>query len=569
MIRNYKIENLIGEGGMGVVYRATDTTLERTVAVKILHNHLVKDPVFYERFRNEAILLARLNHPNVTTLYNFSTDQEQSFMVMEYVEGLTLEQFLKKEKVLSADSLIQIILSAAKGLQHAHDRGILHRDIKPANIMISHKGEIKLMDFGIAKLKGSTSLTRVGSIIGTLEYMAPELLSGSAPSVASDLYAMGVVMYELLTGRLPFEGNTEASLISNILHHKPLPLRTYTTGTPKELEIILENLLRKKPERRIGSAGELQELLTRVPVSRPVAESWKTLVYKKITPLLGKASQGLRPGLKSLVKHVNTQEGYIIGGSFLIALLILLVGTRLFSSGEGGIAETEYFRSEPVSNEPVPPITAPAEEKQIEFSPAAASRLPANKEIKQITLLPEEPAKNKSVAPKNRESTPAENSPVTREEDKKQPETGEKKEESGHITNNDEIKKVVTEQKVVLQNVSVHLVLDETLSSDDPQPKGKSVAFKVSQDVYVQGIKVIAAGSSATGSVLKARSSGSGKSFLEIRPETVRAINGEMLRLKSPPLGRSGSTTEPVIFSKGIRISPDPQIINTTLKLSN
>src|SRR5690606_38584918 len=111
-----------GEGGMGVVYKATDQTLERTVAIKILHNHLVKDPVFYERFRNEAILLARLNHPNVTTLYNFSTEREQSFMVMEYVEGVTLEQLLKKEKVLSAEAVVRIISAAAKGLQHAHDK---------------------------------------------------------------------------------------------------------------------------------------------------------------------------------------------------------------------------------------------------------------------------------------------------------------------------------------------------------------------------------------------------------------------------------------------------------------
>lgn len=562
MIRNYHIENLIGEGGMGVVYKATDQTLERTVAIKILHNHLVRDPVFYERFRNEAILLARLNHPNVTTLYNFSTEREQSFMVMEYVEGVTLEQLLKKEKVLSAEAVVRIISAAAKGLQHAHDKGIFHRDIKPSNIMISEKGEVKLMDFGIAKLKGSTSLTRVGSIIGTLEYMAPELLSGSTPSVASDLYAMGIVMYELLTGKLPFEGHTEASLIHRIIHQKPLPLRTYTTGVPRELESILESLLRKNPERRIGSALELKQLLEKVPLARAVEKAPVQKIYLKTVETARKVSKTVLQHGRTLPRWLNTPEGYIMAGGLLIASLILILGLRSFEEE----SQTSLAESAPTEQVPLSGMTteSPSESFPVEpsRSPVEASKPAENTRESSPQKKAEVVKEEKTRAEKVQEPPP---SPKVQEE--KQPETEEKKEDHTYIPAEIEVKEKALEKTVFLENMNVALVLDETVSSDDPATKGRVISFKVFQDVFAGGVKVVSAGSTGSGRVLKARSSGSGKSFLEIRPETVRAVNGETLKLKSPPLGRSGSTTDPVIFSKGTRISPDPRIVNKSIKL--
>lgn len=563
MISNYKIENLIGEGGMGVVYKATDKILERTVAIKILHNHLVKDRVFYERFRNEAILLARVNHPNVTTLYNFSTDREQSFMVMEYVEGITLEQLLKKEKVLSAEAMVRIISAAARGLQHAHEKGILHRDIKPSNIMISEKGEVKLMDFGIAKLKGSTSLTRVGSIIGTLEYMAPELLSGSTPSVTSDLYAMGVVMYELLTGKLPFEGHTEASLIHNIIHQKPLPLRTYTTGVPRELENILESLLRKKPERRIGSSLELEVMLEKVPLTRMVKVTPAKKIYLKTADSARKVSQTVLKHGRTLPRWLNTPEGYIMAGGLLIAALILILGLRSFEEESlPPLAESAPTEQRPVTGETAEPL--------LKSFPDPSS--PVVEQAKPPENTPESPPPKKTEAPKVKaekvQDKKGNNPPPSfKEQEEKQPETEEKKEEHTHTPTVIEEKEKVSEKTVFLENIHVSLVLDETISSDDPVTKGQVISFKVSHDVFVRGVKVVSAGAQGSGRILKIRSSGSGKSFLEIRPESLRAVNGEILKLKSLPLGRSGSTTEPVIFSKGTRISPDPRISNKSIKL--
>lgn len=570
-LRNYTIQNRIGEGGMGVVYKASDTVLERIVAIKVLHNHLVKDSIFYDRFRNEAVLLARLNHPNVTTLYNFFSEEDQSFMVMEYVEGITLEQLLKQEKVLARETVVRIISAAANGLQHAHERGIFHRDIKPSNIMLSEKGEVKLMDFGIARMKGAASLTRTGSIIGTLEYMAPELLSGAAPSVHSDLYAMGVVMYELITGKLPFEGNTEASLIHNILHHRPLPVRTYTTGIPKELESILDRLLKKKPEHRISSAKELNALLQKVPSPPRDTDHFEKRVHRKAASAARNISRSFMGSVRILPRFLNSPEGYMMAGGLIIASLILIFGDRSFPLPEAekrvpAVDSSSFI--EPRAE--VPQNGRKTEEPQAVLTPPPVT-------VKLRENLPDPPAKKKTAVPRPAEEKAGQKAElqktelqktepsVTSREPSEKPETGEKKEEVRYIPPPEEVK--VSEQKIFLENITVSLALDETVSSEDPALKGKSISFKVTQDVFSQGVKVVAAGATATGRILKVRSSRSGKSFLEIRPESVRAVNGDLLKLKSPPLGRSGSSTEPVIFSKGIRVSPDPRITNKSIKL--
>ena len=296
VIHNYRIEKLLGEGGMGVVYKGLDMTLQRPVAIKLLHSHLTRDSVFFDRFKNEAILLAHLSHPNVTTLYNFFSEGDQNYMVMEYVEGMTLEDYIEKHGSQPVEFVLKTMSAAADGLAHAHERGVLHRDIKPSNIMISKNGTVKIMDFGIAKMKGSTSMTRVGSVIGTLEYIAPELLSGKVPSPQSDLYAMGVVIYELLSGKLPFEGPTEASLINSIINQKPKSIKSLNPEVPKSLENILENLLHKNPEKRLASADELKLKLDQI------RQQW------------GKSAKvntfaGLDKILKSPFKSINVQKG--------------------------------------------------------------------------------------------------------------------------------------------------------------------------------------------------------------------------------------------------------------------
>ena len=360
-IQNYNVEELLGEGGMGTVYRATDTLLQRSVAVKILHPHLVRDTTFFERFRNEAILSAKLNHSNVAVLYNFLRDRNDNFMVMEFVDGVNLEKVLKQNGALPLESVLKIMMQTLDGLHHAHEKGILHRDIKPANLMLTKGGIVKLMDFGIARMVGSQRLTRADRIVGTLEYMAPELLDGSEPSVQSDLYAIGVLMYELLSGKMPFEASTDSTLITQILTKKPIPLRTRIGNLPKKVEEILDTLLQKKPERRFESAADLWQILsTLVAPGKVIPQSLQpkkvevnlnpTVAYTKAntnpTRLADHQQQqrktGSRPTVVQAVKsRMLSTEGMILGGAVLVAIMIVIGGVFFMSPGKPDKSEEE------------------------------------------------------------------------------------------------------------------------------------------------------------------------------------------------------------------------------------
>jgi len=205
-IGSYEITGLLGEGGIGQVYAAFDTVLEREVAIKSLRPELLHDNSFVERFRAEATSLARLNHPNITTLYSLLPEAGNLYMVMERVRGDTLDNLLaRRNAALSVTESLAIIAQAADGLDYAHSMGVIHRDIKPANLMITEGGVLKIMDFGIARVRGSQRLTRDGSIVGTLAYVSPEQLRGREGNERSDLYGLAIVLYELLSGSVPFD----------------------------------------------------------------------------------------------------------------------------------------------------------------------------------------------------------------------------------------------------------------------------------------------------------------------------------------------------------------------------
>ncbi|MCJ7578614.1 MAG: serine/threonine protein kinase, partial [candidate division Zixibacteria bacterium] len=219
-ISHYKILEKLGEGGMGVVYKAQDTKLDRIVALKFLPQHLTSDPVEKERFVHEAKAASALNHPNVTTIYEIDEFEGQMFIVMEYCEGKTLKQIIEKE-TLSVRKVLDIGIQICEGLVVAHEKGIVHRDIKSANIMLTPRGQVKIMDFGLAKLKGGTKLTQTRSTLGTAAYMSPEQAQGEEVDQRSDVFSFGVVLYELLTGRLPFEGEHQAAIIYSIINEEP------------------------------------------------------------------------------------------------------------------------------------------------------------------------------------------------------------------------------------------------------------------------------------------------------------------------------------------------------------
>ena len=257
IIQNYRIVNELGTGAMGAVYEAVDTFVERPVALKVLRAELAHQPELIERFRTEAITLARLNHPNVALLYNFFKEGEDYYMAMEFVRGQSLESIIRSSGRLQADYSARIMAQTLEGIAHAHSMGVLHRDIKPANILVTGDGRVKVTDFGIARVLGSSRMTRHGRIIGTLEYIAPERIRGDESDPRSDLYSAGVVLYEMLTGRLPFTGQTDFELIKAQLELEP-PALTEVLGRPgpAEWDAIIRKAMAKPADQRFQTAEE-------------------------------------------------------------------------------------------------------------------------------------------------------------------------------------------------------------------------------------------------------------------------------------------------------------------------
>ncbi len=274
-VSHYKILEELGRGGMGVVYRAEDTKLDRIVALKFLAPRAIGGEEDRARFLHEAKAEAALSHPNICTIYEVDEADGQPFIAMQYVEGQDLGELIGQGP-LKIDEAVDIALQAAAGLQEAHEKNIVHRDIKPANIMLSGKGRVKIMDFGLAKALGRTMLTRADSTLGTYAYMSPEQSRGEDVDSRTDIWSLGVVLYEMITGRLPFRGDYEQAVVYSILSEEPEPVTALRTGVPMELERIVSKCLRKDPGRRYQGMADLAADLRQVheaftPAGRTVA----------------------------------------------------------------------------------------------------------------------------------------------------------------------------------------------------------------------------------------------------------------------------------------------------------
>ena len=255
-IGKYVIEQLIGEGGMGLVYRATDTRLNRPVALKFLSAKYADDEQANERFIREARAAAALNHPNVVTVYEIIEYNNLSVIVMEYVEGETLRQRLNKGP-LEVTEVLDFTKQIVKGLSKAHKAGIIHRDLKPANIMVTKGGEIKILDFGLAKLREASLLTKEGTTMGTVAYMSPEQARGEETDERTDIWALGVITYEMLAGRRPFSGEFSDAVIYAILHEEPKPVTSHVSEVPTEVDSVVSRMLAKQPEERYTNLNEI------------------------------------------------------------------------------------------------------------------------------------------------------------------------------------------------------------------------------------------------------------------------------------------------------------------------
>lgn len=259
----YQIIKAIGEGGMANVYLAYDTILDRNVAVKVLRGDLAGDEKFVRRFQREALSASSLTHPNIVEVYDVGEDNGQYYIVMEYVEGRNLKDLVKKRGKLTISEVIDIMLQITDGMSVAHDSYIIHRDIKPQNIMILENGLVKIMDFGIAMAMNSTQLTQTNSVMGSVHYLPPEQANGKGATLQSDIYSMGIVMYELLTGSLPYRGDNAVEIALKHLK-EPLPsIRASLPNIPQSIENIIIRATAKNPKNRYSDAREMHnDLLT-------------------------------------------------------------------------------------------------------------------------------------------------------------------------------------------------------------------------------------------------------------------------------------------------------------------
>jgi serine/threonine protein kinase/Flp pilus assembly protein TadD len=263
-ISHYKILEQIGEGGMGVVYKAQDLKLDRRVAIKFLPQHLSTAAESKARFLQEARATAALNHPNILSVYEIDEQGGGMFMVMEYIEGVTLKKYISNLKSGAGIPVVQAIdwaTQIADGLKAAHEKDVVHRDIKPENVMLTSDGKLKIMDFGIAKLKSSSGLTKTGSSIGTLSYMSPEQAQGIAADPRSDIWSLGVVLYEMLTADLPFKAEHEAGLMYLIVNEAPPPTSAMDKKIPRQVDPVVMKMLAKERERRYESMAKVLEAL--------------------------------------------------------------------------------------------------------------------------------------------------------------------------------------------------------------------------------------------------------------------------------------------------------------------
>jgi eukaryotic-like serine/threonine-protein kinase len=265
----YEIDSVLGQGGMAKVFRGTDQVLGRTVAIKVLSPQFADDAQFVTRFRREAQSAAALNHPNIVGVFDTGSQGDVHFIVMEYVEGRTLRDVIRSDGPLHPQRAVEIADAVAKALESAHDAGMVHRDIKPGNIMLTSDGEVKVMDFGIARTSTGDTLTQTAAVLGTASYLSPEQAQGQPVDPRSDLYSLGCVLYEMVTGRPPFSGDSPVAIAYKHVKDDPAPPSQINADVPGDLEAVILKSMAKNPANRYQTAAELRQDLQRLMQGLP------------------------------------------------------------------------------------------------------------------------------------------------------------------------------------------------------------------------------------------------------------------------------------------------------------
>ncbi|MBK8519503.1 MAG: serine/threonine protein kinase [Chitinophagaceae bacterium] len=520
-IHSYEITEHLGKGGMGNVYKATDTMLGRDVALKMLHPQLTMEAQFLERFKKEARVLAQLLHPNIAVIYNFIEQGGNHFMVMEYVEGTNLDDLLKKHKTLPAEFVVPVFTQVLEGLKHAHKKNVFHRDIKPANMMLTHDDTVKLMDFGIAKVAGEQKMTQVNKIVGTVEFMAPELLQGKEASAASDIYAAGVTLYELLCGKLPFVADTDFNLMQAIMKEKVIHPAKCNASIPKALSDIIMKALDKNPAARFADAGAFQlALLAAFPNYRNInlaslnaaspayaQQAGPATRLEKITGtgMETRAEIWAKPisAFENSRQHVFKNKKIYLTALLLLLCLFITIAIVKNKKPEKELADTEEKKPDNtggvIAEIKVPEVVNP----------------PSNDEVVDRRVTVPEPGK------KDEEKTP----------DK----TKEKKEEikppgkMGFKADEEEKEKEEPAQKkdvFISSKVEIQLYLQNDLSNA-PERQDIPVTFSLKNNVVYRGVTIINEGAVAKGMIKL------GKVQTDVDIFNITAANGQQITIRA------------------------------------
>jgi eukaryotic-like serine/threonine-protein kinase len=385
-IGKYRVVDRIGRGGMGTVYRAVDETLHRDVAIKVLNAEL-NDPAVAKRFRAEAITVARLNHPGIATVYELFQHEGEWLMVMEFVRGETLEALVNRLGPLPVDRASELTMQALGALAHAHSMGVVHRDLKPANLMVTASGAVKIMDFGIARVAGAEHLTSAGFMMGTPAYMAPEQVLGGEIDARTDIYAMGVVLYHLITAKLPFKGETPMEMAQSRIQDEPTPVRTARHDLPAWLDHVLDIALSRDPARRFPSAPVFREAISRGLANLPIETPEPTAIHPELVataaprsmpivaaPEVPRATQPPASAMPTMISSGAAAtppaaggRGRLIAAAALVVLVALPALWLITRSRTGAPAEAEA----------APAAVLPADAGRALAQPAGAADAPA------------------------------------------------------------------------------------------------------------------------------------------------------------------------------------------------
>jgi TolB-like protein/tRNA A-37 threonylcarbamoyl transferase component Bud32/Tfp pilus assembly protein PilF len=349
----YQIIQELGRGGMGVVYKAHDSKLNRRVALKFLPQELTHIPELKERFMREAQAAAALDHPNICTVYEFDEAEEKTFISMAFIEGQSLKKKLE-QGLLGLDEAIRIAIQTAEGLQEAHKKGVVHRDIKSANILVDERGQTKIMDFGLARMTGTTLLTKEGMTMGTIAYMSPEQARGESVDFRTDIWSFGVVLYEIFSGELPFKGDHEQAVMYSLLNEKPKPVTALREEIPTPIEQVIDKAIEKDPDKRYQNIDEMLDDL------RSISEG---IVPEEIKARLRRA------------KLLKRKRAVLYGGVASFLVILAVVALSVFT---GHAEAIDAIAVMPIEN-----LTGDAEKEY--FAAAATDELIGN--LSQISAL--------------------------------------------------------------------------------------------------------------------------------------------------------------------------------------